>query len=272
MLQSAENNVERRDALALASQISAWDGLLSSGSNRAKRRRLAAEQGIPLGEQGWKRLDAANLQDVQAFFVAHIAAEQLAGHLPFWRLFPQQTDAVTEVLRWIVCRPKDDKCTQLYCELVRWHDTLQHDNRESRLRCFRECRVGLPRKENDEDKDRHAAIARAHYSPMLWSLRMRVRTQTKGGERAVAEDAAVTSEETKPTEAETEVRGFAEPALRLKNARFFEEMRRALAEAKKDPTVTADLLNDIRALQTTDRQSTSLEAPRPSQLYFALRC
>ena len=51
---------------------------------------------------------------------------------------------------------------------------------------------------------------------------MRVRTQTKGGERAVAEDAAVTSEKTKPTEAETEVRGVAEPAPRLKNASFFE--------------------------------------------------
>ncbi len=82
---------------------------------------------------------------------------------------------------------------------------------------------------------------------------MRVRTQTKGGERAAAEDAAVTSEETKPTEAETEVRGVADPAPRLKNTSFFEEIRRALAEAKKDPTVTADLLNDIRALQTIGR-------------------
>ncbi len=75
---------------------------------------------------------------------------------------------------------------------------------------------------------------------------MCVRTQTEGGERAVAEDAAVTSEETKPTEAETEARVVAEPAPRLKNTSFFEEMRRALAEAKKDPTVTPDLLNDIR--------------------------
>ncbi len=82
---------------------------------------------------------------------------------------------------------------------------------------------------------------------------MRVRMQSKGGEGTVAEDAAVTSEETKPTEAENEVRGVAEPAPRLKNTSFFEEIRRALAEAKKDPTVTADLLNDIRALQTTGR-------------------
>ncbi len=82
---------------------------------------------------------------------------------------------------------------------------------------------------------------------------MRVRTQTEGGERAVAEDAAVTSEETKPTEAETEVRGVAEPAPRLKNTSLREELRRALAEAKKDPTVTAELLNDIRTLQTTGR-------------------
>jgi hypothetical protein len=142
---------------------------------------------------------------------------------------------------------------------MRWHDTLRSDNRESRLWCFRESRIGLPRKEKDEDKDRHAAIARARYSPMLSSLRMRVRTQTKGGERAVAEDAAVTSEETKPTEAETEARGVAEPAPRLKNTSFVEEIRRALAEAKKDPTVTADLLNDIRALLPT-----GLEASRPS--------
>ncbi len=132
LLQSAENNVERRDARALASQISAWDGLLASGSNPPKRRRLAAEQGIPLGEQGRKRLDAANLQDVQAFFVAQIAAEQLAGHLPFWRLFSQQTDAVTEVLRWIACRPKDDKATKLYVELGRWQEVLRGENREAR--------------------------------------------------------------------------------------------------------------------------------------------
>ncbi len=94
----------------------------------------------------------------------------------------------------------------------------------------------------------------------MWPLRafiiprcMRVQMQSKGGEGTAAEDAAVTSEETKPTEAETEVRGVAEPAPRLKNTSFFEEIRRALAEAKKDPTVTPDLLNDIRALQPTGR-------------------
>ncbi len=89
--------------------------------------------------------------------------------------------------------------------------------------------------------------------------------QTKGGERAAAEDAAVTSEETKPTDAETEVRGVAEPAPRLKKTSFFEEIRRALAEAKNDPTVTADLLNDIRALQPTGRQGRGIPKAQASK-------
>ncbi len=40
-LQSAEGSVERPNARTLASQILAWDALLASGSNSAKRRQLA---------------------------------------------------------------------------------------------------------------------------------------------------------------------------------------------------------------------------------------
>ncbi len=48
-----------------------------------------------------------------------MAAEHGAGHSPFAMPFPQQTDAVTEVLKWIAGNPKDKTATQLYVELGR---------------------------------------------------------------------------------------------------------------------------------------------------------
>ena len=107
-------------------------------------------------------------------------------------------------------------------------------------------------------------MARAHYSSTLSSLRVRVRMQTKGGERTVVEQAAVTPEESKPTAAESEMPDAAGPALRLKITSRVEEVRRALAGATKDPTVTVDLY-DIWGLQTTghkDRPMLKVQASR----------
>ncbi len=65
-------------------------------------------------------------------------AERAGGDLPYPKLFPKQSDVVTETVRWIQANRKEEKAANFYVEFERWErgledDTLRNRNRRHQL-------------------------------------------------------------------------------------------------------------------------------------------
>jgi hypothetical protein len=103
-------------------------------------------------------------------------AERTDGDLPYPKLFPKQSDVVTETLRWIQANRKDEKAANFYVDFERWErglgdGTLHNRNRRQQL-CV-DCQLVLKKKQQGMDLDGILGVVRAQYLTKLSALRMR---------------------------------------------------------------------------------------------------
>jgi hypothetical protein len=103
-------------------------------------------------------------------------AERTDGDLPYPKLFPKQSDVVTETLRWIQANRKEEKAANFYVEFERWErgledGTLRNRNRRQQL-CV-DCQLVLKKKQQGMDLDGILGVVRAQYLTKLSALRMR---------------------------------------------------------------------------------------------------
>ena len=103
-------------------------------------------------------------------------AERTDGDLPYPKLFPKQSDVVTETLRWIQANRKEEKAANFYVEFERWErgledGTLRNRNRRQQL-CV-DCQLVLKKQQQGMDLDGILGVVRAQYLTKLSALRMR---------------------------------------------------------------------------------------------------
>ena len=103
-------------------------------------------------------------------------AERTDGDLLYPKLFPKQSDVVTETLRWIQANRKEEKAANFYVEFERWErgledGTLRNRNRRQQL-CV-DCQLVLKKKQQGMDLDGILGVVRAQYLTKLSALRMR---------------------------------------------------------------------------------------------------
>ncbi len=104
-------------------------------------------------------------------------AERTDGDLPYPKLFPKQSDVVTETLRWIQANRKEEKAANFYVEFERWERGLEDGtlhNRNRRKQLCVDCQVVLKAKQRGMDLDGILGVVRAQYLTKLSALRMRV--------------------------------------------------------------------------------------------------
>ena len=103
-------------------------------------------------------------------------AERTDGDLPYPKLFPKQSDVVTETLRWIQANRKEEKAANFYVEFERWERGLEDGtllNRNRRQQLCMDCQVVLKAKQRGMDFDGILGVVRAQYLTKLSALRMR---------------------------------------------------------------------------------------------------
>ena len=103
-------------------------------------------------------------------------AEDAAISLPFANLFPRQSGATMEVLRWVDANPKDAKVAGLAVELRTWERRLRDgslNDQSDRFAMMRECAIELSRKRRWSGLEGHMAVVRDHYLSRIEGLRMR---------------------------------------------------------------------------------------------------
>ncbi len=103
-------------------------------------------------------------------------AERTDGDLPYPKLFPKQSDVVTETLRWIQANRKDEKAANFYVEFECWERGLEDGtlcNRKCRHELCVDCQLVLKKKQQSMDLDGILGVVRAQYLTKLSALRMR---------------------------------------------------------------------------------------------------
>jgi hypothetical protein len=103
-------------------------------------------------------------------------AERTDGDLPYPKLFPKQSDVVTETLRWIQANRKEEKAANFYVEFERWERGLEDGtlcNRNRRKQLCVDYQVVLKAKQQGMDLDGILGVVRAQYLTKLSALRMR---------------------------------------------------------------------------------------------------
>ncbi len=103
-------------------------------------------------------------------------AERTDGDLPYPKLFPKQSDVVTETLRWIQANRKEEKAANFYVEFERWERGLEDGtllNRNRRQQLCVDCQLVLKKKQQGMDLDGILGVVRAQYLTKLSALRMR---------------------------------------------------------------------------------------------------